>query len=1246
MSQPRDFFIEHLQGTLIGPGGDVYGSSNEEELLSSLPLQTYHSAILFPERKTPDSEEEKELTNLAATFSQDSETPGGSYDAEQSNPSNAVGGKRQEAKEVYQEANSYFPTNCGLTFCVEQEVREVEVSFSAGKYVLLDWKSSERWSLVRAKINRQDFETLKNDPDFPFSNLLEYEMFKESEGWFWLRDKPAENQREAIKKLKEYSNAATERSKMALRRFELLYAGRISRRIPLNETLLLPIQDTLEPVTVFENETGVPIAKCWVKVIPSNGKNYVKILLANTAEKHPANKFSLGKEELNEKCLFQVKITVHASLQPCKDRLNISDFDPEAATIAFQHRHLHSYGIGHGCAVDWNGGEPPTKVETTFLPQVTIPKVSNGFREGQGDFREIATLKNLSIWSPFTQEEICSRLFRFADGYAFWITGQKAHMTDLDFDSRPVGASILEKQSAALERLYRNIELLRNDKKVFDCFRLANTAMFIQIFISADPRFGKQEKDLADFESLVTQHPSLSFDDLDFFKNTSPIDISGKEIQLAYRPFQLAFFLLNLESIVEEEAPDRELVDLLWFPTGGGKTEAYLALTAFTIFWRRTNHPGKGEGVSVIMRYTLRLLTAQQFERASRLVCALEFLRKNQTKFPEERLRRLQLGERIGIGLWVGEATTPNTLDTAREKLGTGSDPNQKSLKYALNQLNKGEESNPAIAESRNVFQISACPWCGCKLISKQPNTGNYRAGFEVDRNRFLVKCLNNRCAFQKEIPLDVVDESLYNHVPSLLFATVDKFAQLAHREEGHVFFDSIAKRNLPPDLIIQDELHLLNGPLGSIVGLFELMVEILCSRGQRKPKIISSTATTRNTDEQVKALYGGRSVNVFPPPGLAYDDNYFSFIEKGEGHRLHIGLMPTGKTFADTQVRAVLPQLLLARLLLYKRFLDAGKDAVERINPYWTIVSYYNTLKEVGKVYNKVGDEVLAELKRLHRQYGVDAHDLGFNHFGLVNRTKELTSRIPSHQIKTALKELEAPFNIEKKQGDSRVFTNVKDTVDLVLASNMFSVGIDISRLNLMLMNGLPKNIAEYIQASSRVARSDAGLVFNLMDANRAREKSFFEHYRPFHESYYRYVEPLTVTPFTDVAFKKVLNAILVCYVRHVKGNNRDKDAHEFDGNIGQLQDWVKERIPDREDFQMAGRLLGYLKEEWLQKIRDKKSAKDILTYKDGLIEPTASNGDWALMNSMREIDTTSLVEIQIIKNTTRHDAEMEIEN
>jgi len=472
---------------------------------------------------------------------------------------------------------------------------------------------------------------------------------------------------------------------------------------------------------------------------------------------------------------------------------------------------------------------------------------------------------------------------------------------------------------------------------------------------------------------------------------------------------------------------------------------------------------------------------------------------------------------------------------------------------------------------------------------------------------------------------------------PTLLFATVDKFAQLSHREEGHRFFNSLNPQKLPPDLIIQDELHLLNGPLGSIVGLFEIMVEELCSKGNRKPKIIASTATTRNTAVQIANLYNGRQVNIFPPLGVTYDDNYFSFTDtKSEEKRLHLGFMPTGKTSIDSQVRALLPHLLFARILLYK---ELGLSD-EKMDKYWTIVSYYNSLKDVGRTYNKVNDEITSELKRLHEQYNLDRYQYGFNNRWLMGKTRELTSRIESTKIKSYLNELFTTFKTTRKDLDYRNLDS--DVVSLVLASNMLSVGIDVSRLNIMLMNGQPKNTAEYIQASSRVARKHEGLVINLLDSNRAREKSYFENYVPFHQAYYKYVEPLTVTPFTKITFDKVLNSLFVCYVRHLKGLNKDKDAHQYKTEYAEeFYQFMKNKLPKKNHnlIETLKEYIDEMSESWKDKIRTEQLKQEQLKYKKGLIansqEFITSDGEFfALMNSMREIDTNSIMEVNIYKS------------
>jgi len=657
--------------------------------------------------------------------------------------------------------------------------------------------------------------------------------------------------------------------------------------------------------------------------------------------------------------------------------------------------------------------------------------------------------------------------------------------------------------------------------------------------------------------------------------------------------------LLNIKGITQPQSEERKkIVDLIWFPTGGGKTEAYLAVSAFTITWRRmSNDDVTSTGVSVIMRYTLRLLTAQQFERASKLIAALEFLRKN---LPLE-LKK----EPITIGLWVGNQLTPGKVAGAK-----------KVIDEIENECRR-KNGNP---ESKNSFQISSCPWCGTKLISEL----DY--GFEDNRNDFIIRCLNSICTFYSQIPLQIIDEMLYKKPPTLLFATVDKFAQLAWKADANKFFNSLSNGNLPPDLIIQDELHLLSGPLGSIVGLFESVVERLCTNDTKNitPKIIASTATTRNTAEQIAKLYGGREVNIFPPSGVSYKDSYFAKVSKTESKRKYIGFMPVGKTSIDTQLQC-LAHLLEARIENHGKVNDK----------YWTIVSYYNSLKDVGKIRNKVGDEITTNTATLQSRLHGRNNLWNFNHYGLEDRTEELTARVESSKIKTVLKQLENNVEIVdriKDNGDS--YKVVKSSViDLVLATNMFSVGIDIGRLNLMIMNGMPKNIAEYIQATSRVGRQSEGLVLTLLDPNRSRDKSYFEHFVPFHQAYYKNIEPVSITPFTENTIDKMIATLLVAYLRQkVKKLNKDTDAGNFtEDSPNDFINFIRNRYyGNADEIEYFENRIKNLSMEWLSKIKD----AGITNYDQFIKRPSdvkkGEDEDWVVMQSMREVDADTFIHVK----------------
>ncbi|MCF6295869.1 MAG: helicase [Flavobacteriaceae bacterium] len=1195
--EQRLIFRDTIQDNLIGPGSDVFLSDNEQEIISSYPLSRYYSGILFPEREstTDDSVGNNDNTNANSELldGKEEEVFKDEIDNDNNDDENEyVKPKPVDITKEYSEANQYFPTNFGLSFCVPKETKTVNITFSFAKYIQLNPNQA------KIEIEKDEYDKFINNPVNPIKNYLVYEngfMFFNKKTFlesgltvYSLKErfKQQEQQKELL-----YSSVYNKVDKLLGRLWQRVKQEPLIKEIKLSETN----EDESKEIPLLEDKESNQIITCFYKKIyeTSYGK-FVKILMANR-ESQVKKKFSFSNEALNQKALFQCEISVNGTtFLPYKQLLESNPFDEELNTINFQYREEHSYGIGHGCAVQWDNDINPKELKTTFLPEVDIKNYSNKFKEDfPKNLKEITQLKKLSIWTDLSKNEIVGKLKLFVNEYQKWIVKQKETKANPNYQKSL--DAIIDNQEKTYKRLIRNIEYLNSSDIAYKSFLIANTAMYIQMLISNKKFFGKKEVELSDVNK------EYNYDDINFFKDHT--------FNPEYRPFQLAFFLLNIESTIKTESEERnDIVDLLWFPTGGGKTEAYLVLTAYTIASRRLLYKEKSDGVSVIMRYTLRLLTAQQFERATKLILSLDFLRK-QFKVSDD----FYFGDnQVSIGMWVGASTTPNYYKGAKIIFD--------NITKEITKLNS-KKNHFSNLNKTNTFPITSCPWCGCNLISKN-YLGYYVQGYNATKTSFETKCINNDCAFSEELPIFYVDDKIYKNPPTLLFATVDKFAMISHREEGHRLFNSLDESKMPPDLIIQDELHLLSGPLGSITGLYESLVELLSTKGKRKPKIITATATTRNTKHQIAMLYGNRKLNIFPPMGVTYDDNFFSYVST-DSTRKHIGFLPTGKTALNTQIQ-LLGNLFLARIKLYKYFKEKEKLTNEEIadkeTNFWTIVSFYNSLKDIGKIYNKVPAEIMTIIKLLHNRFDL-GYSYGFNYSGLLYRTKELTSRVESTKIKTLLNELEQPFNLIIKNERKLV----KNTVDLVLASNMFSVGIDINRLNVMLMNGQPKNIAEYIQASSRVGRKHKGIVINLLDANRSRDKSYFENYVSFHNAYYKYVEPLSVTPFTEISLDKVLSSLLVCFVRHKQGLYKDEQAKDFNGDIDELLDFIKVRITNKKQLDYALKKLNRLSKKWVDKVKE----NDSLTFKNGLIKPIAEINEWSLMMSMREIDTNSIIKI-----------------
>jgi hypothetical protein len=745
---------------------------------------------------------------------------------------------------------------------------------------------------------------------------------------------------------------------------------------------------------------------------------------------------------IEQNTLFQVELVVRA-VSPAaiiprpRSRIHADENDPgdeDDHIGALLYRNCPDYAAGHQCSVSWEIGSSGTavSVSTCWIPSAVVPAMSP---DGHKEFHNLVPGGALDAGglAECSDDELLRRLEMLPDAYAAWIDLQQKEVPALPAEYAPVAKQNLLRCSGVLARICAGVAALRGKEngaaEMRLAFRLANKAMAIQ-------------------------------------HSWKP----AAKGPLIWYPFQLAFILLAAESACRRNSSDRETMDLLWFPTGGGKTEAYLAIVAMLAFFRRLSGQtaDKGAGNAAVMRYTLRLLTAQQFERASSLMLACDLLR----------LRRVKPGFTVpdlgqvpfSIGLWVGGDATPNNFVDA----------------YA----NRGQR-NVSSAE-----QIETCPCC----------QGKVRWNYDQQAEKVNPYCENEECLLGPAYglwPVYTVDSDVYAAAPTLLIGTVDKFALIPTREEVAQLFGFGG--GLAPDLIIQDELHLISGPLGTIAGLYESAFDWLVAREGHRPKVIGSTATIRRAARQIRDLFD-RTACQFPPPGLDHDDSGFAVRDKNKEGRLYLGVTTAGRS-AKFALQAAVGSLLQS----------AGPAAIpapEDRDGYATLLAYFNSLRELGGAIVQMLDDVPDAMKLYSTRRSEGQRQ--------VKEPRELTSRVSQREIVQILAEL------------SR-HARDPETVDVVLATNMVSVGVDVSRLGLMVVNGQPKTRSEYIQATSRVGRSTfPGLVVSVLNAAKPRDRSHYETFPGWHERLYRDVEATSVTPFASRARDRALHAVLVAMIRH----------------------------------------------------------------------------------------------------------------
>jgi len=1015
-----------------------------------------------------------------------------------------------------------------------------------------------------------------------------------------------------------------------------------------------------------------------------DGALRLSLFLVNES-KVPADR--LGKRPPTPTQVFQPQIRIVAEGETRLSPLDPRNVSADDATLELLYSARKTFARGHLCSATWGSVDPqrpfrdapaiasvpfgwpdgevlPEEIRTRFQPRE--PDGSDSERSARTEFIPTYSIEAPEIvWNEeygrppelraaelaeaFDPEVLRDSLMPMAEGYARWITereGEAARITAYgDAANRQLAAL-----NDALYRIRAGIDVLLQDEDARLAFTFMNKAMDLQAGWAGRKR---------------------------------PDGSPG----LVWRPFQLGFILHALTGVVRE-GEERDTLDLLWFPTGGGKTEAYLGLTAFTLAFRRRQAlrrkaPDGGAGVGVISRYTLRLLTIQQFRRALSAITAADYLRVKQMGHsgigwrpegykPKETY--LWGGQRFSIGLWVGGAVTPNQLEGFEFY---NEDGDRVVVKGAIDVLRgQHSESEPA--------QVLNCP--ACANVLAVPNTGlekgariilhllaNIPSGSTVDASKFPtggrtvllnvatrpiggdlhvlsvecemtdtvrpadidqlvdaaikkataskgallcarasrsgyflttprgsrkpkafeIICVNPKCELTKahwfdlvpsnganasggtaftEAPIPpefkgaagkmrgmpisgfVVDDQVYARCPSMLIATVDKFARLAYEPRAGSIFGNVdhyhekygyyragappdysqpgphpsktgfvpCGRFDPPSLIIQDELHLIEGPLGSMVGLYETALDLLATRpgtaGKRvRPKYVASTATIRAAAPQVKALFD-RNVAQFPPSGLASDDSFFARTEEihqrdeRKAGRLYVGFAAPGKGSQTPVIRAWSALLQRAGEL---RPTTASAD----LDPYWTLVGYFNAIKELARATGLCRIDIPQWINALSDRTGNAARDLE------TTGQMELSSRAESHVLPSLL---------------SKLATELPDpAVDIVLATSMFGTGVDVDRLGLMFLHSQPKTTSTYIQSTGRIGRRKAGMVLTFLGAGRPRDLAHYEFFVGFHRAIHKGVEPVTVAPFSPRARERALGPLSVVLLRNARQIN-----------------------------------------------------------------------------------------------------------
>ena len=663
-----------------------------------------------------------------------------------------------------------------------------------------------------------------------------------------------------------------------------------------------------------------------------------------------------------------------------------------------------------------------------------------------------------------------------------------------------------------IQHFERGLELIRNNSDIRLAFQLTNEAF-----------------------RRAGEHPSPS------------------KRKQTWRLFQIVFLVNQIPGIASLiqpnslDASEREMVDIIYFPTGGGKTEAYLGVLVFHCFFDRLR--GKCAGVTAWTRFPLRLLTLQQTQRMADIIGTAELVRLGHT---DPRL----IGKGVtgfSVGYFVGKEGTPNEL-----------------VNVGQMQSRRGEESvNWSKAtdekERQRWKRVVTCPAC---------RTNTVQVDLDEQKVRIRHRCTNKTCAFPNGfLPIYVIDNEIYRYLPSVIVGTIDKLAGLGNQRKFSLIFGQVTgyctthgyykgtkccqkdcdnrhlNKKVPrglsgPTLFVQDELHLLREGLGTFDAHYETFTQELLRRfGQTEPlKVIASSATIEAFDRQVEHLYGRTKAQarVFPGTGPTLGNSFYAQTQDYP-QRLFFGILPHNKTIFNATLEILqyyhetlqtLQKLPSGDPNPYKGRVQPGSsDWEKRIDNYVTSLAYFLAGRDLSSIHTDLENAVNTGLQRQ-----------GYRLLEIA----EMTGSTSTSEVTHILEKVETPC---PPPGDAP---------DTILATSMISHGVDVNRFNGMLFYGMPRQNAEYIQASSRIGRQHVGVVLMCLHPMRERDQSHYAYFTKFHEFLGQLIEPVAINRWSKFSVQRTLPGLFMSVLLQYIANH----SGESNPNRFYMLDFVKKQI------------------------------------------------------------------------------------